>query len=140
MGTRLENRVLVTPDVGVPYTFADSLVVRGPVRAGDLLIVDPSAEAGEGEIARRDPVNGLADVLTNGELMSEPWAITVDDAGRLLIADRQADPLGSGTQRGALLRYDPVTDEMTTVTSSSLFVDPVDVMLVGNEVLLLDDD
>ncbi len=138
MGTRVTNTAIVTPESGEPLVFTRTLVARGPFLAGDLLAVDP--DTGGGTLYRRDVVTDLADLMVEGEPFVTPVAVTVDAAQRAVILDQNADPSGAGDARGAVFRYDPVTDTASTIASSPFFVDPTDIVATADGYLVLDED
>lgn len=65
--------------------------------------------------------------------LNDPWAMEVLPDRTFLVVDASADPLGLGTDTGAIFRVDPRQDllrgTVELVAASSLFYDPVDILI-----------
>lgn len=122
--------VRVDPATGAQLTissggfFADprGIAIDG---MGDILVADlqafgPNPLDGPGGIIRVNPVTGDQSVVSSAGLFLDPWGITIDAAGQLLVADRSTFP----DFRGAVFRVDPLTGTQATVSSGGQFADP----------------
>jgi sugar lactone lactonase YvrE len=101
-----------------------------------LVVADANADpsdygAGTGAIFAVDSRGSLTDpaqLLYSSPLLEEPVDVLLDELGRLLVLDRQADPFGSGQARGALIRYDPETLQEEVLVSDPAFRGPVRIL------------
>ncbi|MBU2689670.1 MAG: hypothetical protein KJ970_02005 [Candidatus Eisenbacteria bacterium] len=81
-----------------------------------------------GAVFRIDPYHYPsqdAELMAASPRFSEPISILVDSENRLIVLDRRADPLGTGSPIGAVFRIDPVTQYEEILASSPEFRDLV---------------
>src|SRR4051812_38468820 len=119
------------------------LTVAGgaPVAAADppdhLIVADIDAAGGTGAIFDLDVSNGAKRLLASGGSFEEPYGVTVDHDGSLLVADRHAFPADDG----GIIRVDPTTGAQTPITSDRFMVNPSGVVVDSHgNILVVDPD
>lgn len=78
--------------------------------AGDVLVADGCSAAAVPRVLRIDPATGAQSIVTEGDLLSRPVGIQVEQAGSILVAD-------AGAAVHALIRIDPATGEQTVLSA-----------------------
>ena len=85
---------------------------------------DPAALGGNtGAIFRVDPDTGSVSTLASSTAFVDPMGVAIDSEGRIVVADRSADPTGLGGNTGAVFRFRP-GEAPTPIGASAQFVDP----------------
>ncbi|MGQ0668378.1 MAG: hypothetical protein ACT4PO_01670 [Actinomycetota bacterium] len=97
--------------------------------SGDILVAVADGFGGPcpsgcGGVVRVDPETGAQTTVSSGGSFVEPWGITIDDDGDVLVAD-----LGAFGGGGGVIRVDPETGAQTTVSSGGSFDGPIGITI-----------
>ncbi len=90
---------------------------------GDILIADLAGAVGDPlpEIIRVNPVTGVQDVLSSGDLLVAPTGIAVDCDGSILVGDIDFN----SNDESRLIRIDPKTGQQTIISTGQLLSSPL---------------
>jgi sugar lactone lactonase YvrE len=107
------------------------------LRAGDILVADDAWTDNNGAIVSIDPRTGAQQVVSSGDLFSDPYDLVLTPRGQLYVVDRDA----ATDADGAVIRVDPATGAQTLVSSEGGFGNPTAVAReASGRLLVLDED
>jgi len=91
---------------------------------------DPNETIHGGAVIKVDPSTGSQTIISSGGYFDDPFGLTFDTNGHILVAD--ADALDSG----CILRVDVETGSQSVISSGGNFVDPIGITIVPEPVPL----
>ncbi|MFB3906816.1 MAG: FlgD immunoglobulin-like domain containing protein [Candidatus Eisenbacteria bacterium] len=112
---------------------------------GTLLLIDYDADPSgsnprDGALFTIDRASGSVEpVPLPGGSFVDPIGITVSPGGRIFIADLTADPLGLGTNTGAIFEVRRANATIQVAAADSVLVDPTDVAFTRDGRLIITD-
>ncbi|MEE9296634.1 MAG: hypothetical protein V3W34_16950 [Phycisphaerae bacterium] len=108
---------------------------------GDILVLDKTASSTQGAVFRLVLGTCQWEVASVDQLFEEPWNMSFDVNGDLLVADLEALPVGVEAS-GGIIQVDLFGDSLTNqseVYSGAPFIDPADISIdVNGDFLILD--
>jgi len=124
--------------VAVTLMAAVSDTSGASLNLGDILVTESvgSATSGivGGGVIQVNPNTGAQTLISSGGNLVNPFGITLDAAGQIIVADSAA--LGGG---GAVIRIDPTTGAQTVVSSGGNFVNPRGVAIdTAGQIIVVD--
>jgi len=97
--------------------------------SGKIIVVDSGGSAAPFDVLRVDPASGAFTSVASGGPLMNPWGVTVESNGTLVVVDHQKlnscnpPPPAPVTCPGVLYRVDPTSGAQTFVTEKGLFHD-----------------
>jgi len=104
---------------------------------GEILVADPNALGGGcpvgcGGIIKVNPVTGGQTVVSSGGLFVNPWGLTLDPIGDIIVADETA--FGA-----TIFRVNPITGSQTVISSGGSMDAPYDLAIAANGDIIVSD-